>query len=115
MQTAELVELVLFTLEDNKAQDIKTLDVKHLTTITDCMIICTATSTRHAITLGDKVLRACKNAGVKPYGTEGQDQGEWVLLDLSDVVVHVMLAATRELYSLEKLWNMTEASRQESI
>ena len=107
-----LTQLIIDTLEDNKAQDIKALDVSHLTTVTDNIIICTATSTRHGLALADKVAQAAKAHGVRPYGTEGEQPGDWVLIDFIDAVVHIMLAETRDFYSLEKLWAITETQRE---
>lgn len=108
LKSAELVKLVIDTLDKNKAVNITELDVSDLTDITDYMVICTATSNRHAKTLSDKVAEAAKMHGVKPYGVEGEEEGEWVLLDLSDVVIHIMLKDVRDFYSLEKLWTVTE-------
>ena len=114
MNSEEIAALSESTLEDNKALDIDNFDVRELTDITDTMIICTATSTRHAKTLADKLIRTAKNNGIKPLGVEGEQQGDWILIDLSDVVIHIMLADTREFYSLEKLWAMTETARQQN-
>lgn len=94
-------------LEDIKGQDIASINISKMTTIADYMLVVTATSSRHAKSLADEVLKRCKEAGVPPRGIEGQEQGEWVLIDLGDVIVHVMLAAVRKLYDLESLWKMT--------
>ncbi len=115
MNSNELTKLVLFTLEDNKAIDVAQLDVRELTDVVDNMIICTATSSRHASSMADKVIQAAKAAGVRPLGVEGEKQGEWVLIDLIDVIVHIMQADTREFYSLEKLWSMAETVRNKSV
>ena len=114
MNTEELAKVVVKTLDDNKAIEIKVLDVSELTNITDRMIICSATSTRHAKTLADKVVRQSKEFGLRPLGVEGEDQAEWILIDLQDVIVHIMLPETRDFYSLEKLWSMAETARAQN-
>ena|SRR3990167_3595135 len=108
MNLAELISFIEKELENNKALDIARLDVTPLTTSMDCMIICTGTSTRHVQSIAKKLLNSVKEAGVRPLGIEGELHGEWVLIDLADVVVHVMLKEQRELYNLEKLWTVTE-------
>lgn len=113
MNTAALAKLVVNTLEDHKALQITELDVTELTDITDRMIICSATSTRHAHSIADNLITTAKASGVKPLGVEGEEASEWILIDLQDVVVHVMLPEIRAFYSLEKLWGMTEAIRKE--
>jgi ribosome-associated protein len=112
MQTEELTELVIKALEDLKAQDIKAIDVRGKTAITDMMVIASGTSDRHVKALADSVMIKAKEAGVMPLGTEGQGDNEWVLVDLNDVVVHVMLPRVRDFYNLEKLW-LTDASAAE--
>lgn len=109
--TSTLTQLMITTLHDHKALNISELDVRSLTDATDMMIVCTATSTRHAKTLADKCVIASKKAGFTPFGVEGEDTGEWVLIDLIDVVVHIMLAEQRQFYNLEKLWAITEKTR----
>lgn len=108
----QLTQLAINTLADNKAQDIVEIDVSTLTTSFDIMIICTATSTRHATSLAKKLIDATKEMGIRPLGTEGEKFGEWVLIDLCDVVVHIMLQEQRELYHLEKLWMITENAKR---
>ena len=107
-----LTQLVIQTLEENKANDIRELDVTGLTDITDRIIICSALSTRHLDALRDKVVVAAKAAGEKPLGVDGESESGWVLIDLQDVIVHIMLPETRDFYSLEKLWSMTETARK---
>lgn len=113
MNSEQLTQFSEHILEEHKGIDINSLDVRELTDIMDIMIICTATSTRHARTLADKLVQAAKGAGIMPLGVEGEQPGEWILIDLADVVVHIMLAQTREFYSLEKLWAMTESLRKQ--
>lgn len=109
----ELTALVLNTLADLKAKDIKVLDVHSLTNVMDTMVICTATSTRHAASMADKLVTAVKKVGIRPFNSiEDQTETGWILVDLLDVVIHIMLAETREFYSLEKLWTVTEANRK---
>lgn len=108
----ELTGMLVNALNDLKAKDIKVLDVSPLTNVTDKMIICTATSSRHAASLADKLVTAMKRMGVRPFNSiEDQTDTGWILVDLLSVVVHVMLSETREYYSLEKLWTVTEDSR----
>ncbi len=115
MKTLELAKLIIHTLDDNKAIDITELDVTKLTDVTDRLIICSALSSRHAAAMADKLIDVVKNKGVRPSHVEGETEGEWVLIDLQDIVVHIMLPETRDFYSLEKLWTMTESARKSNI
>ncbi len=104
----KLAQIALTALEDLKGQDIKVLDVQELTTVTDTMIVCTGTSSRHVKALAQNVVEDAKKAGFRPMGMEGTDAGEWVLVDLGGVVVHVMQLQARAFYQLEKLWSPRE-------
>lgn len=108
MKNQPLTDVARSALEDLKAVDLKILDVRGLTTITDVMMICTGTSNRHVVSLARNVFDMAKEAGHQPLGIEGLDEGEWALVDLGDVVVHVMQTQTRAFYQLEKLWDMSE-------
>jgi ribosome-associated protein len=99
-----LREVVLGALAELKAVDVRALDVRGLTDITDTMMVASGTSDRHVKSIADRVVQRCKEAGFRPYGMEGERDGEWVLLDLQDVVLHVMLPRVREFYALVKLW-----------
>lgn len=103
-----LAKIAVDALEDLKGQDIRVLDVQKLTTVTDTMIICTGTSNRHVKSLAQNVWQEAKKAGYAPMGIEGEDAGEWVLVDLGGVVAHVMQAQPRAHYQLEKLWTVDE-------
>lgn len=111
MQTEQLVELVIAALEDLKAQDIVSIDVRDKTSITDVMVIASGSSSRQVKALADNVLEKTKEQGIRPVGSEGLDSGEWGLIDLGNVVVHVMQPATREFYDLERLWRGAEQNR----
>ena len=107
MNSEELRDLVVDALEDIKALDIVKLDVRKMTTVTDWMIVASGTSNRHVMALVENVAEKAKAAGHRPSGIEGETGGEWVLLDLQDALVHVMLPKVREFYNLEKLWSIT--------
>lgn len=109
MNSSELSELVVEALEDVKAQDIVKLDVRDQTTVTDYMIVASGTSNRHVKALADAVADKSREAGHRPVGVEGAEGSEWVLLDLQDTLVHVMLPRIREFYNLEKLWSLRPA------
>ncbi len=106
MNSDKLTDLVVDALDDIKAQDIVKLDVRDMTTVTDYMIVASGTSSRHVQALVENVAEKAKAAGHRPLGIEGEDGGEWVLLDLQDALVHVMLPKVREFYNLEKLWSL---------
>ena len=113
MQAEQLRDLVTAALQDMKGMDIRTLDVRGMTVLTDFMVIVSGTSDRHVKSLARHVQGTARAAGVKPMGVEGEQEGEWVLVDLRDVVVHVMRPQLRDFYNLEKLWSV-EASTGES-
>ncbi len=106
MKTTPLTQLVKAAIEDIKGLDLRFIDVRELTTITDFMVMCTGTSNRHVKSIADNVIAKAKEAGYRPLGVEGAEAGEWVLVDLGDVVAHVMQAQTRAFYQLEKLWDV---------
>lgn len=113
-----LLETTIRALEDMKAVDIRVIDVREQTSITDIMVIASGTSTRHIKAIAENVELEAKKIGVQPLGVEGEKGSEWILIDLVDVVVHVMMPAVREFYALEKLWSVggqpDAAGRQES-
>lgn len=115
MQNDSLVQLAISALEDLKGADITTIDVRGKTSVTDFMVIASGTSSRHVKSLADNVLEKVKEQGVRPLGSEGLDGGEWALLDLGDVVVHVMQVPTRQFYDLERLWQGAEQSRAQHM
>jgi ribosome-associated protein len=112
MQAEQLVEIVQNELEERKGQFIKVLNVIGKTSITDYMVIVTATSERHAKALCDYVLERVKNQDLNPLGVEGGNT-EWVLVDLGDVILHIMTAQAREFYQLEKLWSFDQSAVEE--
>ncbi len=97
---------VLAALEELKAKDVHEIDVRGKTSIADILVIASGTSTRHVKSLADEVVRFVKKAGMMPLGVEGQREAEWVLVDLGDIIVHVMLPRIREFYGLERLWTV---------
>jgi ribosome-associated protein len=109
--TEKLRDLVVSSLEDLKAIDIHTIDVSGQNPLTDLFVVASGTSSRHVKSMADKVVTRAKEGGLQPLGIEGYHQGDWVLVDLNDVIVHLMLPRTRAFYNLEKLWEVTEAQR----
>ncbi|MES9856060.1 MAG: ribosome silencing factor [Sedimenticola sp.] len=106
MTVEELRDLVLNTLDDMKATEIKIIDVRGKTSITDIMIIATGSSSRHVKSIAETAAFKAKDAGETALGAEGLDEGEWALIDLNGVVLHVMQAKVRDFYQLERLWEM---------
>lgn len=102
-------------LEDLKARDTREIDVRGKTSVTDVIFVTSGTSTRHVKSIADEVVKAAKKAGLPPIGVEGQREAEWVLVDLGDIVVHVMLPRTREFYGLERLWTVGDDEHPEKL
>ncbi len=111
MQTDKLIEWVKETLDDRKARDIVTLDVRDKSNVTDFMVIASGSSNRHVKSVAEHLMVEAKKGGIETLGIEGLDTAEWALVDLGDVVVHVMQPEARALYDLERLWG-TEAVEQ---
>ncbi len=107
--SARVKALALGALEERKARDIVALDVGGITTITDFMIVASGTSDRHVRSIAEFVVESLRSAGLREIGIEGADQGEWVLVDFNDVIVHVMQPEIRAFYNLEKLWELGDA------
>lgn len=110
MQADEIKTLVIDALDDMKAQNITVLDVRGRTSVTDWMVIATGTSNRHVSAVAGNVEEKAKAAGLRANGTEGRAASDWVLIDLFDVVVHVMTDQARHFYDLERLWGEPAAS-----
>jgi ribosome-associated protein len=104
--TATLRKSVIDALEELKAKDVREIDVRGKTSIADLLVIASGTSARHVKSIANEVTKFAKQAGVAPLGVEGEVEGEWVLVDLGDVIVHVMLPRIREFYGLERLWTV---------
>ncbi|TWH64574.1 ribosome-associated protein [Azomonas agilis] len=115
MHSEQLVQIAINALDDLKGKDILTIDVRGKTSVTDFMVIATGTSGRHVRSLVEDVMLKVKEQGVIPLGSEGLEGGDWALLDLGDVVVHVMQAAPRQFYDLERLWQGAEQSRAQTL
>lgn len=110
VQTQDLTDLVVTALEDMKGIDIRCLDVRGITSITDWMVIASGTSDRHVKSLAGRIADRAREAGVSVIGMEGEADGDWVLIDLGDVIAHVMLPKARDFYQLEKLWQSGDES-----
>lgn len=110
--TDSVVEIVGHALEDIKAVNVRVLDVRKLTDIADTLVIASGNSDRHVRSIADRVVEFAKKAGYRPMGVEGERDGEWVLVDLQDVIVHIMLPRVREFYRLESLWDVSAARRE---
>ncbi|MDO6441213.1 MULTISPECIES: ribosome silencing factor [unclassified Marinobacter] len=104
MQAEQLKDLIVNALEDVKAKDISVIDVRDRTSVTDFMVLASGTSNRHVKSLADSVVVDAKEKGVRVSSVEGGGGSDWILVDMGDVVVHVMLPATREFYDLERFW-----------
>jgi len=112
MKVDALKKLAVESLEDLKAEDVLVLDVKNKTSVTDWIIVATGTSSRHVKSIANNLLSTMKDARHRALGCEGQEDGEWVLVDLGDVIVHVMQQQAREFYDLESLWSVDVSHRQ---
>ena len=110
----ELLRLVMAELEELQAGDVEVLDVRELTDVTDYMVVATGRTSRHVRAITEKVVVSAKQRDAPPLGVEGEREGEWVLVDLCDVVVHVMQPDARDLYQLEKLWSPVMALREQT-
>lgn len=115
MNALDLQKLTVTSLEELKGKDITVLDVSDRTTVTDWMIVVTGTSQRHVKSLASEVVEKSKEAGVRPLGMEGETDGNWILVDLGDVLAHVMTEDSREFYALEKLWGVAEPGEQTAV
>jgi ribosome-associated protein len=110
VRSKKLLTLAEDALTDLKARDVKVLDVRQLTSIADYMVVASGTSDRHVKSIAERLVQRATAAGCPPLGVEGQGSGEWVLVDLADVVVHVMQPRAREFYKLESLWDLGAAA-----
>jgi ribosome-associated protein len=111
MNAEQLLAVATTALDDLKGVDVTVLDVRGKTSVTDFMVIATGNSNRHVKSLANEVVEKSKEAGMRPLGTEGEDSGDWVLVDLGDVVVHVMTTTTRDFYNIEKLWSVEQPGK----
>lgn len=111
LSSEQLKQLVVTTLEEFKAQDLRTLDVAGHSPLTDLFVIASGSSTRHVKSMADKLVEVAKANGVQPLGVEGQREANWILVDLNDIIVHLMLPQARAFYNLEKLWDAARESR----
>ncbi|RVU84788.1 ribosome silencing factor [Leucothrix sargassi] len=109
MELDKLVGIASTALDDMKAEDIQVIDIKGKSSMADTIILASGSSTRHVKSLANAVSVAVKEAGEEPLGSEGEAEGEWVLVDLNDVIVHIMLPDVRDFYKLEKIWERPEA------
>ncbi len=112
MELDKLKNVVLEALDDLKAKDVQVIDVRGKSNFTDLMIVATGTSSRQVKSMADHVWVKAKENSVVPLGLEGEDTGEWVLVDLGDIVVHIMLEPIRQFYQLERLWTMPEGDNE---
>jgi ribosome-associated protein len=111
LKATKLRDFAVKAVEDMKGQDVVALDIEKLSSIADYMLVVTGTSTRHVKSIADELAKRAKEKGIAIKGLEGTAQAEWILIDLGDVIVHVMQAPVRKLYDLESLWSMTPAKK----
>lgn len=104
--SVQTLDLIILELEEVKANDICRLDVRDLTDIADFMIIASGTSHRHVHAMSDRIRDAARRQSLRPIGIEGDSENDWILMDFSDVIVHLMMPQVRQFYSLERLWNV---------
>lgn len=109
MNSKKLRDFAEDVISDMKGQNIVIMDIQKMSSIADFMLVVTGTSNRHVRSIADEVEKRCKEKGINVRGAEGQETAEWILLDLGDVIVHVMQASTRKLYDLETLWKLSPA------
>ncbi|MBR9805103.1 ribosome silencing factor [bacterium] len=112
MNALEIKDIVLDALDDLKAKEIVSLDVKGMSSVTDIMIVASGTSNRHVKSLADHVELSVKKLGLPAIGVEGQESAEWVLVDFGDVICHIMLPSVRAFYDLERLWSIKPSDEQ---
>lgn len=111
----EILKQVHAALEEMKAKDSIEIDVRGKTSIADYLVVVSGTSTRHVKSIADEVVQFAKKCGVMPLGVEGEREAEWVLVDLGDVIVHVMLPRVREFYALERLWTVGDQPPDDEV
>ena len=100
----EMAEIAVKALDSKKGKEIRLIRIDKITTLAEYFVICTGTSTRHVVSIADHVVQESRAAGLLPLGVEGEATADWVVVDLGDVIVHVMQEESRRLYELEKLW-----------
>ena len=105
-----LLDLVTTSLDDGKAEDVRILDVRGMTSITEYMVVASGRSARQVKGLKDRLLEAAREKNIRPLGVEGETVGDWVLIDFGDVIVHAMRLETRDFYQLEKLWEQSQVA-----
>ncbi len=107
MESDSILQPIVESIEDAKGLNITILDVQELTDVTDRMVVVSGSSARHVKSIMNTVVEQMADRGHKPFGLEGEEHSQWILLDYSSVVIHIMLTETREFYDLERLWNRT--------
>ena len=112
-QDQRLIAIVESALEDMKAREVVTIDVRGRSSVTDYMVVASGTSKRHVASVAQEVLDQLKAEGVQPIGVEGQNVGDWVLVDVRSVIVHVMMPDARDFYDIERLWSVASENRGE--